>query len=60
MDKSDNRPTVRTLVIVLVLVAVVVAVGVVTNQDAIAALATILICGAVIALWILRGRAKAK
>ncbi len=58
MDKSDNRPTVRTLVFVLVLVGVVVAVGVVTNQDAIAALATILICGAVVALWILRGRAK--
>ncbi len=60
MDKSDNRPTVRTLVIVLVLVGVVVAVGVVTDQNAIAALATILICGAVIALWIIRGRAKAK
>jgi Flp pilus assembly protein TadB len=58
VDKSDNRPTVRTLVFVLVLVGVVVAVGVVTNQDAIAALATILICGAVVALWILRGRAK--
>jgi len=60
VDKSDNRPTVRTLVIVLVLVGVVVAVGVVTDQNAIAALATILICGAVIALWIIRGRAKAK
>jgi Flp pilus assembly protein TadB len=58
VDKSDNRPTVRTLVFVLVLVGVVVAVGVVTNQDAIAALATILICGAVVALWIIRGRAR--
>ena len=60
MDKSDNRPTVRTLVISLVLVALIVVAGVVTNQDALAALATILICGAVIALWIVRGRAKAK
>ncbi len=58
MDKSDNRPTVRTLVFVLVLVGVVFAIGAVTNQGAIAALATILICGAVVALWILRGRAK--
>jgi len=60
VDKSDNRPTVRTLVISLVLVALIVVAGVVTNQDALAALATILICGAVIALWIVRGRAKAK
>ena len=60
MEKSDHRPTVRTLIFVLALVAAIVAVGVFTNQDALAALATILICGAVIALWIVRGRAKAK
>ena len=57
MDKSANRPTVRTLLISLTLVAVIVVIGVVTNQDALAALATILICGAVVALWIIRGRA---
>ena len=56
MDKSDNRPTIRTLVVSLALVAVIVVIGVVTNQDALAALATILICGGVIALWIIRGR----
>ena len=56
MDKSDNRPTVRTLLISLALVAVIVAIGVVSNQGALAALATILICGAVVALWIIRGR----
>ena len=57
MDKSPNRPTVRTLLVSLALVAVIVLIGVVTNQDALAALATILICGAVVALWIIRGRA---
>ncbi len=56
MDKSANRPSVRTLLVTLTLVAVIVVIGVVTNQDAIAALATILICGAVIATWIIRGR----
>ncbi len=60
MDKSDNRPTIRTLLFSLALVALIVVIGVVTNQDAIAALATILICGAVIAVWIIRGRAGAK
>lgn len=60
MEKSDNRPTVRTLLFALALVAAIVVVGVVTNQDALAALATILICGAVIAVWIIRGRARAK
>ena len=60
VEKSDNRPTVRTLVFALALVAAIVVVGVVTNQDALAALATILICGAVIAVWIIRGRARAK
>lgn len=57
-DKSDNRPTVRTLLVSLALVALIVVIGVVTNQDALAALATILMCGAVIALWIIRGRAR--
>jgi len=56
VDKSDNRPTIRTLLVSLALVALIVVIGVVTNQDALAALATILICGAVIALWIIRGR----
>ena len=56
MDKSDNRPTIRTLLVSLTLVAVIVVIGVVSNQSALAALATILICGAVVALWIIRGR----
>jgi hypothetical protein len=56
VDKSDNRPTIRTLLVSLAIVAVIVVIGVVTNQDGLAALATILICGAVIALWIIRGR----
>jgi preprotein translocase subunit SecF len=56
VDKSANRPTIRTLLVTLTLVAVIVVIGVVTNQDAIAALSTILICGAVVALWIIRGR----
>ena len=56
MDKSDNRPTIRTLLVSLTLVAVIVVIGVVFNQSALAALATILICGAVVALWIIRGR----
>jgi preprotein translocase subunit SecF len=56
VDKSANRPTIRTLLVTLTLVAVIVVIGVVTNQDAIAALATILICGAVVAVWIIRGR----
>jgi Flp pilus assembly protein TadB len=58
VDKGGNRPTIRTLVFSLALVGVIVLIGVVTNQDAIAALATILICGAVVALWIIRGRAR--
>ena len=56
VDKSDNRPTIRTLLVSLTLVAVIVVIGVVSNQGALAALATILICGAVVALWIIRGR----
>ncbi len=56
VDKSDNRPTIRTLLVSLALVAVIVVIGVVFNQTALAALATILICGAVVALWIIRGR----
>ena len=56
MDKSDNRPTIRTLLVSLTLVAVIVVIGVVSNQGALAALATILICGAVVTLWIIRGR----
>ena len=58
MDKSDNRPTIRTLLVSLTLVAVIVVIGVVFNQSALAALATILICGGVVALWIIRGRRK--
>jgi len=58
VGKSDNRPTVRTLLVSLTLVAVIVVIGVVSNQNALAALATILICGAVVALWIIRGRAS--
>jgi Flp pilus assembly protein TadB len=60
VDKGDNRPSIRTLVFSLALVGVIVLIGVVTNQAAIAALATILICGAVVAVWIIRGRAGAK
>jgi len=56
VDKSDNRPAIRTLLVSLTLVAVIVVIGVVFNQSALAALATILICGAVVALWIIRGR----
>lgn len=44
------------LVLVLVLMAVIVAAGVVANQLLIAALATMLFCGAVIAMWLVRGR----
>ena len=58
VDKSDNRPAIRTLLVSLTLVAVIVVIGVVSNQNALAALATILICGAVVALWIIRGRAS--
>ena len=56
VEKTDNRPTIRTLLVSLTLVAVIVVIGVVSNQGALAALATILICGAVVTLWIIRGR----
>lgn len=56
MEKTQFRPSGRTLVIVLVLMAAIVAAGLATNQIAIATLATMLICGAVIAMWIVRGR----
>jgi hypothetical protein len=56
VEKSEFRPSGRTLVIVLVLMGVLVAAGVVSNQIVIATLATMLICGVVVAIWLLRGR----
>ncbi len=38
VDKSDNRPAIRTLLVSLTLVAVIVVIGVVFNQSALAAL----------------------
>ena len=56
MEQSQYRPSLRTLVLVLVLIAAIVAAGVAVNQIVIATLATMLICGVVIAMWLLRGR----
>jgi uncharacterized membrane protein (GlpM family) len=56
VEHSQGRPSLRTLAIVLALVVVIVAAGIVTNQYAIAALVTTLICMAVIALWVVRGK----
>ncbi len=53
MVHSDNRPSLRTLVLVLAVMAVIVAFGAVTSQYLLASLVTIFICGAVIAWWVL-------
>jgi hypothetical protein len=56
VEQSQYRPSLRILILVLLLMAAIVAIGVVFNQIVIATLATMLICGAVIAIWLARGR----
>ena len=58
MEQSQFRPSLRTLVVALVLMGVVVAAGVVADEIVIATLVAMLICVAVIAVWLVRGRRK--
>jgi hypothetical protein len=60
MSFKAARPSLRSLLLslagVTLVFAVSYAIGRITGDDLIAAMATIVICGAVIARWIWRGR----
>lgn len=54
--QQTYRPSLRTLGVTVAVIAAISALGVVTNQDGLAAVVTILVGAGVIAWWLVRGQ----